>query len=263
MSQFGGYEDHAFLAELYDLVPAYATRADTQFYLDQGRAADGPVLELGCGTGRVLVPLAREGCTITGLDLSPYMLAKCRQNLEAEPPEVQARVTLLQASMTDFDLGRQYALATIPFRPFQHLVAVPYQLDCLRCIHRHLQPGGRLVFDVFQVIPARITTPRPEEVEDTPEFALPDGRRLRRTNRTIATHRTEQYNDVEIIFYLTDRDGVTHRLVQGFPMRYYFRYEMEHLLARCGFKIIDLYGDFDRSPLGDTSPEMIFVAEKV
>jgi SAM-dependent methyltransferase len=262
MSQFGGYEEHAFVAELYDLVPTYATRGDLQFYLDEGRAADGQVLELGCGTGRVLIPMAREGCTITGLDLSPYMLAKCRKKLQLEPPEVQGRVTLVQASMTDFDLGQQYALATIPFRPFQHLVSVQYQLDCLRCIHRHLQPGGRLVFDVFQVIPARINTPRPEEVADTPELALPDGGQLRRTNRTVATHRTEQYNDVEMIFYLTDREGVTQRLVQGFPMRYFFRYEVEHLLARCGFKIVDLYGNFDRSPLGDMSPEMIFVAEK-
>ena len=119
------------------------------------------------------------------------------------------------------------------------------------------------MFDVFQVIPTLVTKPRPEEVEDTPEFALSDGRKLRRTNRIVATHRAEQYNDVELIFYLTDRDGTTQRLVQGFPFRYFFRYEVEHLLARCGFRIADLYGDFDRSPLGDTSPEMIFVAEKV
>ena len=104
-----------FLAELYDLIPGYAKRADLQFSLDQGRAAEGPILELGCGTGRVLIPMARQGCTITGLDLSPYMLAKCREKLESEPPEVQGRVNLVQASMTDFDLGQQYALATIPF----------------------------------------------------------------------------------------------------------------------------------------------------
>ena len=117
MSQFGGYEDHAFLAELYDLIPGYAKRADLQFYLDQGRAAEGPILELGCGTGRVLIPMARQGCTITGLDLSPYMLAKCRQKLDSEPSEVQGRVNLVQSSMTDFDLGRAVRSGNYPFSP--------------------------------------------------------------------------------------------------------------------------------------------------
>jgi hypothetical protein len=67
---------------------------------------------------------------------------------------------------------------------------------------------------------------------------------------------------VEIIHYVTYPDGRTERLVQAFPFRYFFRYEVEHLLARCGFRVIDLFGSFDRSPLQDNSPEMIFVAAK-
>ena len=75
-------------------------------------------------------------------------------------------------------------------------------------------------------------------------------------------HRAEQFSDVELIYYITDANGRTERLVQGFPMRYFFRYEVEHLLARCGFSIVDVFGDCDKSPLGDNSPEMIFVARK-
>ena len=263
MSKFGDYEDNPFLAELYDLVPRYSGRRDLDFYLDICRSAGGKVLELGCGTGRVLMPIAAAGIEIVGLDLSPHMLANCRQNLLAQPKSVQNRIRLVQTSMMDFDLGEEFDSIIIPFRPFQHLVAVADQIACLRCAHRHLRPGGVLAFDLFQVALDKITDPRrKEEVEDIPEFELPDGRRMRRCGRFAATHRAEQYNDVEIIYYITHPDGGTERLVQGFPFRYFFRYEVEHLLARTGFDVAAVYGDFDNSPLTDNSPEMIFVATK-
>ncbi len=260
MSKFGDYAEKAFLAELYDLVPQYAGRRDLAFYIDICRAANGKVLELGCGTGRVLVPIAAAGSDIVGLDRSPRMLAKCKQRLASQPQPIQNRVRLVQASMTDFDLGEQFDAIIIPFRPFQHLVDVADQIACLRCARRHLRPDGVLAFDLFQVALDKIIDPRRmEEVEDLAEITLPDGRKLRRCNRIAATHRAEQYNDVEIIYYLTYPDGRTERLVQAFPFRYFFRYEVEHLLARTGFAVSALYGDFDKSPLTDDAPEMIFV----
>jgi len=78
MSRFGGYEDQAFVAEFYDFDPIYAVRPDVEFYVDLARSAGGTVLELGCGTGRILIPTAAAGCEIVGLDISEYMLAKCR-----------------------------------------------------------------------------------------------------------------------------------------------------------------------------------------
>ncbi len=263
MSQAGGYEYHPFLAELYDLVPIYAERQDVDFYLKTCRGAAGKVLEVGCGTGRILIPVARGGGHIVGLDISQQMLVKCEEKLQPEAREVRDRVELVCASMTNFRLEETFALAIIPFRPLQHLITVDAQLASLRAINAHLRMGGKLVFDVFQVDLDRILDPRyRKETEDMPETELPDGRTLRRTNRITAVHRAEQISDVEIIFYLTGTDGKTERLVQAFPFRYFFRYEVEHLLARCGFKVMALYGDFDRSPLSDDSPEMIFVAEK-
>jgi len=263
MDQAGGYEDHPFLAELYDLVPAYAERRDVDFYLQRSREAAGKILEIGCGTGRILIPVVRDRGQVVGLDLSRHMLARCEEKLEREPPEVRERATLVCASMTDFLLEDAFALAIVPFRPLQHLIPVDTQLACLRSINAHLVMGGKLVFDLFQVDVARLLDPRyREEVEDLPETELPDGRKLRRTNRLVAVHRAEQISDVEIVYYLTGTDGKTERLVQAFPFRYFFRYEVEHLLARCGFKLLDLFGDFDESPLTDESPEMIFVAEK-
>jgi len=91
---------------------------------------------------------------------------------------------------------------------------------------------------------------------------MPDGRYLRRANRSAAVHRDQQYNDIEIIYYITNADGRTERIVQSFPMRYYFRYEVEHLLELSDFRVTDLFVDFDKSDFTSGSPEMIFVAEK-
>lgn len=259
----GGYDDEPFLAEYYDLVQPYALRPDVGFYVAYSQAADGRTLELGCGTGRILIPTARAGCEIVGLDLSEHMLAKCREKLAREPEDVRSRVKLLQGDMTDFDLGEKFALITTPFRPFQHLVSVEEQLACLRCVRRHLATGGKFILEVFQTSFSRISDPKYDnEIEDVAETDLPDGSKFRRAARMRARHRSEQYNDVEIIYYVTHPDGRKERVVQAFPFRYFFRFELEHLFARAGFRIVELLGGFDRSPLGDESPEMIFVTEK-
>ena len=105
MNNSDGYQDYAFIADLYDYVVPYAERSDVDFFVEAARAAGGAVLEVGCGTGRVLIPTARAGVSITGLDASAHMLAVCRERLAAEPREVQERVTLVQGDMRDFALG--------------------------------------------------------------------------------------------------------------------------------------------------------------
>jgi SAM-dependent methyltransferase len=259
----GGYDRRNFVAEYYDFVPAYANRADQAFYLDLAASARGPILELGCGTGRLLVPIARAGCPIIGLDLSESMLSKCREKLAHEPAEVRARADVVKADMTDFSLPQRFKLAIAPFRCFQHLIKVEDQMACLRAVYRHLDAGCLLVLDLFNVDPAR--TYDPTFTEESVEFsgmALPDGRTLGRSSRIAAFHRAEQYNDIELIYYVDHANGRKERLVHEFPMRYFFRYEIEHLVARCGFAVKEIFGDYDRSPFRDASPEMIVMAEK-
>lgn len=252
-----------FLPEYYDASPIYTGRRDGEFYLEAAKQRGGPVLELGCGTGRILLPIARAGLEVTGLDLSAQMLAQFHRKLALEPADVRCRVELIQGDMTSFDLRQQFRLITIPFRPFQHLLKVEDQMACLRAVGSHLAPGGKLILDFFQVDPRRIHDPAFfEESKRSAEFQMADGRRVSISDRTVALHRAEQTNDVELIYNVTHPDGRTERLVHAFPIRYFFRYEVEHLLARCGLRVVELYGDFDRSPLTDSSPDMIFVAEK-
>jgi SAM-dependent methyltransferase len=261
----GGYEDYAFVAEFYDHVVPYRDRPDAAFFVEAAQESGGPVLEVGCGTGRVLVPTARAGIEVVGLDLSLYMLDVCRERLRREPEGVQSRVQLVQADMRDFELSRTFHLVTVPFRPFQHLITVDDQLLCLRRIHSHLADDGRLILDLFNPsLPALVADNLGQELGDEPEFVTPSGLRVVRRHRTISRDLFNQINHVELIYYVTHPDGRTERLVHSFPMRYLFRFEVEHLLARSGFRVEHVYADYDKSPYGSKYPgDLVIIATKV
>jgi SAM-dependent methyltransferase len=264
MSVAGAYDEYAFIADLYDYVFPYRVRDDIAFYVEEAKDAAGPVLEIGCGTGRILIPTARAGVEIVGLDLSPHMLEVCRTRLESEPSSVQAKVRLVQADMREFDLSRSFKLITVPFRPFQHLATAADQLACLASIRRHMADDGRLILDLFNPsLDALANRPLGEEIEEEPEFATPDGRRIVRRFKTLSHDRFNQLSQIEIVYYIRHPDGREERRVHAFAMRYLFRFEAEHLLARAGFEVEHVYAGSDKGAYGSRYPgELIFVARK-
>jgi len=251
-----------FIAEFSPYVAAYATRPDIGFYVQAARDCGGPVLELGCGSGRILIPTARAGLDITGLDSSERMLAVCRAAIEAEPPEVQQRIDLRQGAITEFDLGRRYRLVTMPFRPFQYLSTVEEQLACLSAIRRHLESQGQLVFDLFNPSVEALARPvDPSLTDEEPPFTHPDGRAVIRRNRLLERDLAHQTFVGELTYEVTHPGGRTESLVHRYRYRYLFRFEVEHLLARAGFAVDCVYSAFDRSQYGSRYPgELIFVA---
>jgi hypothetical protein len=166
--------------------------------------------------------------------------------------------------MRDFELGQVFKLVTTPFRPFQHLVSVEDQISCLKCIRHHLVDGGRLILDIFNPnIEALAQETRGEEFGEEPAFTTPDGRRVVRRHKVVSRDHFNQISQVALIYYVTHPGGREERLVHSFPMRHLFRFEAEHLLARCGFEVEQVYADFDKSPYGSKYPgELIFVAKK-
>lgn len=262
MDSSGGYDDGPFIAEYYDSVVPYRERQDVGFFVEMAQHSGGPVLELGCGTGRVLIPTAKSGIEIVGLDSSPLMLSVCREKLLSEPNDVQSRVRLVQGDMRDFELRQEFSLVTIPFRPFQHLLTVEDQMSCLQNIRKHLAPGGKLVLDIFNPSLVLLADERYlQEHGEEPEFTTADGRRVVRRARMVWRDYFNQITHNELIYYVTHPDHREERLVHQFPLRYLFKFEAEHLLARCGFVVEAVYADYDRSPYGSKYPgELIVVA---
>jgi SAM-dependent methyltransferase len=251
----------SFIAEYYDSSPMVTQRKqDIAFYVDTTRQYGDPVLELGCGTGRITLAIAEAGYRIAGLDISGKMLERAAEKRAALRREARERVHLVQGDMTRFDLGEKFRSIIIPFRPFQHLLEVDQQIACLDCVRNHLAPRGRVIVDFFQTDAERMHDPMFLNESLLVEYHMADGRRVALSERVVAFHRALQRNDVEMIFRVAHPDGKQEKLVMAWTLRYFFRYEVEHLLARCGFQLQALYGNFDASPLKSSSPEMIFVA---
>src|SRR2546422_24671 len=266
MDPSGGYTDSPFVAEFYDSVVPYRDRQDVNFFVEMAQQSGGPVLELGCGTGRVLIPTAKAGIEIVGLDASPLMLSVCRKKLLSEPEVVQAKVSaLVPGDMRGFELGREFSLVTIPFRPFQHLLTVADQLSCLLNVRRHLVAGGKLILDVFNPSLPRLADEQSlAEHDEEPEFTTDDGRRVVRRARIVSRDYFNQITDNELTYHVIHPDGREQRLVHRFRLRYLFRFEVEHLLAGCGFSFEEVFADYEKNPYGSKYPgELIVVARKV
>jgi SAM-dependent methyltransferase len=213
---------------------------DVEFYRELALEARGPVLELGCGTGRVLLPIAAEGIPCTGLDASPRMLDALRR--KPHPPTLR----LVCAPMQDFDLGGdRFALIFSAFRAFQHLCTVEEQLACLACVRRHLAPAGTFAFDVFgPKLDLMAAKERPEAEQVRFEY---EGEEIVRYDSVKHDH-AAQVIHVEMRYERHAGGRVVGEERVRFRMRYFFRYELEHLLARAGFEEVQIYGGFDRRP---------------
>jgi SAM-dependent methyltransferase len=225
------------LARTYDALYAVMRGAsgDVAFYRGLAEKVGGPVLELGCGTGRVLLPIAALGIPCVGLDASPVMLASLRA--KGQPPNLE----LVEGRMESFDLGAQrFQLVICPFRAFQHLLDVPSQLATLANVRRHLAPGGTFAFDVFDPNLALIAAPpQDERLEAT--FML-DGVQTRRYGR-VRPDQAAQILEVTFRFDPPQSEGST-----TVKLRWFHRYEIEHLLARAGFTDLTVQGGFDGRP---------------
>ena len=248
-------------AEYYDWDTGPDVHPDIAFYLDYARASGSPILELACGTGRVLIPLAEAGFVVHGVDMSENMLAVCRAKVREHG--LSDRVHLYHANMASFGLPRRdFALCYVPVRSFMHLFAQPDQIACLRRAHDHLLRGGRFIVDLYAPDYARLGQEPDQPFQLRKEYDLPNGRHVRRWDRFVRNDLVNQVVMYEMRFDEHDaaEDLVRQRVV---PMhtRYTSRWEMQLLLERAGFVVEHVYGDYDRGEF-DGKGEIICVARK-
>lgn len=232
---------------------------DLLMYRSFAERTGGPLLELACGTGRLLLPLARAGYEITGVDISPALLAVARRKIEATG--LQDRVTLVQADMRDLRLPRRFRLAFVAVNSFMHLLTTGDQLRALRCWREHLTADGLLILDLFQPSPqglleadGHLTLDRQWQDPETGATVL------RQTSRTL--NLAEQTLEVTFIYEETLSDGRVRRTLAPFRMRYLHRFEAELLLRVAGYELEQVYGTYELDPLESDSERMILVARK-
>jgi len=230
---------------------------DLPFYRALLRRAGGRAIELMCGTGRLLVPLAREGFILTGLDISPALLDVARANIATAG--VTESVTLAEGDTRMSLPGGPYQAAFVAINSFMHLETVNDQIATLGRIHAALAPGGLLVLDLFNPDPRELLRHQNELILDK-TFDLPDGTPVQK----FVVQSSDLAMQLTQVTFLYDELAVSgvRRTVLRFGMRWLYRYELEHLLARCGFALEAVYGSYDLDDFDQSNPLMLAVAVK-
>lgn len=241
--------------DAYDLVLADIAYG-RDFYLALAREAKGPVLDIACGTGRILLPCLQAGVDIEGIDLFEPMLARLR----AKAAELGLSPALHRFDMSDFRLDKRFALAMIPFNAFIHNMTQEAQIGCLRTCREHLLPGGLLAFDTFFPSHAIVGTAENTRVLEGelphPTTGLPMRMYDTRTFDRVAQTQ-HSLNELELL----DADGNVARAIRTqVSSRYVYKNEMELLLRLAGFARWEICGDFDRRPLTSETDAMIVMA---
>lgn len=236
-------------------------RRDAAFYLNLARRTLGPIGEIGAGTGRVLLPIARELDRFChAIEPSAPMRVRLLAALEREDDAVRGRVRVADGGfervpLPDGSLGLVFSA----FRAFQHVTTVAGQLAGLREAWRVVRPGGTLAIDLFEPRLALLSDAEPMEVT---AYETPEGTLVRRTDAR-RHERAAQVVHVDFRWVEAAPDGAVLRDERAtYSVRYTFRHELVHLLHRAGIGPFELLGDFDGSPLDDTVRELIVVATK-
>jgi len=260
-----GYEYDEGAAERYD-VAVPVSDSEVAFYTALAREAKEQglaTLELACGTGRVMISMARAGIAMTGLDASAAMLAVAREK-SADLDDVR----WLEGDMTAFKLDERFGLITIPAGSFHLLLTMEDQMACLRRAREHLSDGGRLVValdnpDIVRLGEVLSTKRGVLQRNKAREFVHPrTGLQERPWVTQEYSSSSQQLRSISRIDAVDDSGRVMETRYSTMTLRLVFRYEMEHMLARCGLQAEALYGDFDRGEYRGSSEQMLWVARK-
>jgi SAM-dependent methyltransferase len=248
--------EYELIAPFYDIEHAHFSE-DLDLYRNFAELCGGKILELACGSGRVLLPLAQEGYEVTGVDSSAAMLAIARTQIEAAG--LGARCTLEWQNIITLHLEQKFRLAFIALGSFAHITMRKEQMQALKAIHAHLSPGGTFIID--------ISNSDARYLEDLGGQMLHQATR-ERDDGTFLTHfvspatATDRHLLELTHFYEEHRQGgPVHRTTVTTHLYLFERNEMELLLERAGFAVKDVYGDYDLSSYQLESPRMICIAE--
>lgn len=240
------------IAQYYDYL--FPEKDDIPFWVKLAKKFGSPVLEFACGTGRITFPIAQAGIEITGIDISINMLQKAKEKLAKEPEEIRKKVTLIQADCNNFNLPNKNFSAV--FSPWGfYAVTNNDERDCLNSVKKHLNAKGYFVVDIRnEKEPAKDwDIKRVEEEEEFPEL------KIKRESHVIGNAKTKIFKliyQTKVMF----SDRSVKEIITERKQKLYTKKDMEKLLENSGFKILEIYGDYDFSDYQTDSKRAIFIS---
>lgn len=244
------YED----AEYYD--QAYRKRRDdVRFYAHVANKYGGPVLELGCGTGRVTKGIAERGVSVVGVDNTDAMLERARVRL-AKPKRLAALVEWIEGDLRDIRLERRFPLVIAPFNVFNHLYTRDDIERALETVRVHLADQGRLVFDVRLPYASELARD-PEKVYKVGSVRRPDTKRKYHYRERFEYDPITQVQQMDFAFVGVDDPSDFH--LTPLTHRVFFPRELEALLHYNGFTVEHHYGDWDFEPLHAAAESQVLI----
>jgi len=256
-------------ASFYDFYDGPEYRQEQlAMYRSLAAEAGRKILELACGTGIITIDLARAGLEVTGLDISPDMMAVARDKIAREDGDVRSRIRLVESDMKDFRLDQEFDAIFLPANSFGWLTALDDQRSCLKCIRDRLRPSGLLVIEERHCPPPVVMSMWHSRLAVKAQMA--------RVNPATGKHTTFNWVTTHIDFATqtihsrssideVQADGAVKRYIRGdgeSRNHYFTRFELQLLVEQAGFAITDLWGTHGRHPLGPNSYNMIFVARR-
>lgn len=243
-----------FIARFYDIIyHQVRDGVDNDFFLRQTTAAKGKILELGAGTGRLFTEALNQGADIYGIDISSSMTDILKSKL---PDTEHHRIITDNAVTMKWDM--KFDLIIAPFRMFSHILDVKDQLSLLNNICFHLTDKGKFIFDVFVPDPNLLINGINSLADFNGEYE--PGKKLKRIINSKADIVNQLLNvSMKLIW---DEGNIVREEEWEFQMRFFYRYELEHLIRLSSLKIKTIFGDYMQNPLSSGSKEFIMICTK-
>lgn len=240
-------------AKFYDL---FGSKSDLKFYKELAFRGGKKALELGVGTGRVAISLARAGITVVGIDNSVHMLEVAKERLAKEAEDVRRRIILKRGDMRNFELSQSFPFIYVPASTFDHNITVEDQKRTLNCVYKHLAKNGKFAFDLEQVTPNK-----PETSWWIDKKEINSGRTVVRsifTRRDLKNRRST----LNLFFDVYKNGRLLERYHEHGDVAIISKFEITKLLEENGFEVERAYGDFNKIKYRNDSSKIVLVTRK-
>jgi 2-polyprenyl-3-methyl-5-hydroxy-6-metoxy-1,4-benzoquinol methylase len=243
--------DLIYDANIYDGLNTFLS--DLQFYKDwMPKFENAEILELCCGSGRLTIPLAKDGHNIAGVDNSKSMLEQAKTKAQHEKLEIH----FIEADVRTLDLTKKYDLVFIPFNSIHHLYQNQDLFDTLNVVKKHLKDDGIFIFDCYNPNIQYITEAEKEK-HKIADYKTTDGRHVM-IEQTMKYESNTQINRIEWHYFINEQ----FHSIQKLDMRMYFPQELDAYLKWFGFTIKHKFGSFKEEEFNNSSEKQIFVCNK-